>query len=70
MTIEFRNRDDVYIKQWPNWTGVIPNQGDTVVIHFGDYAEESYSYEVEERIIDGTKPDKVVLIIDCQLPTN
>lgn len=67
MTIEFRNRNDEYIKQWSNWTGVIPNKGDTVVIHFGDYAEESYSYEVEELIIDGTKPDKVVLIIDYEI---
>ena len=67
MTIEFRNRDYKYVKQWPNWTGIIPIAGDTVVIHFGDYAEEEYSYEVEERIIDGTNTDKVVLIINYEI---
>lgn len=64
MTIEFRNREDEYIKQWPNWNGKIPSIGDTVLIHFGDYCEDEESYEVEKRIISGINPDKVVLIIN------
>lgn len=36
MTIEFRDKNGDYIKQWPNWNGEIPQKGDTVVLHFGD----------------------------------
>lgn len=64
MTIEFRNREDEYIKQWPNWTGVIPAVGDTVLIHFGDYCDTEESYDVEQRVISGINPDKVVLYIN------
>lgn len=64
MTIEFRNRDDKYIKQWPNWDGVIPMIDDTVVLHFGDNNEIEEYYEVEGREISGTKSDKIVLYIN------
>lgn len=64
MTIEFRTRDFSYIKQWPNWTGVIPVIGDTIILHFGDYNEKAETYRVEDRHISGTEPDKIIICID------
>ena len=64
MTIEFRTRDLAYVKQWPNWTGVIPAVGDTVVLHFGDYNEKTESYRVEDRYISGTEPDKIKIFVN------
>lgn len=64
MTIEFRNRDSEYIKQWPNWDGVIPMIGDTVVLHFGYDNETEEYYNVEGREISGTDSDKIVLYIE------
>ena len=64
MTIEFRDRNGNYIKQWPNWSGEIPQKGDTVVLHFGDENEESEEYDVLYRKISGTEPDKVVVILE------
>jgi hypothetical protein len=58
--------DDItceFIKQWPNWTGVVPAVGDVVVLHFGDYNEESLPYAVCLRVIDGTKPDFIKIFI-------
>lgn len=63
MLIEFRDENCCYIKQWPNWTGVIPAVGDTVLLHYGDDNEQEECYRVEEREISGTKPDKVTLYI-------
>lgn len=64
MTIEFRDKNGDYIKQWPNWNGEIPQKGDTVVLHFGDENEERKGYGVLYRIISGTEPDKVVVIME------
>lgn len=64
MTIEFRDKNGNYIKQWPNWSGEIPQKGDTVVLHFGDENEERKEYDVLYRKISGTKPDKVVVIME------
>ena len=50
-----------FIKQWPNWTGVVPAVGDMVVLHFGDYKEEECIYSVRLRVIDGTRPDLIKL---------
>ena len=61
MYIEFRDVTNGYIKQWPNWTGVVPMVGDTVLIHYGDYNEIEESYIVKRRTISGIEPDKVVL---------
>ena len=52
-----------FIKQWPNWTGVVPGVGDMVVLHFGDYKEEECIYSVRLRVIDGTRPDLIKLYI-------
>lgn len=64
MTIEFRDKNGNYIKQWPNWSGEIPQRGDTVVLHFGDENEERKEYDVLYRKISGTEPDKVVVIME------
>lgn len=64
MTIEFRDRDENYIKQWPNWDGIVPLIDDIVVLHFGDNNEVEEFYEVEGREISGTKSDKIVLYIN------
>lgn len=64
MTIEFRDRDGNYIKQWSNWNGVIPMIDDTVVLHFGDNNEIEEYYEVEGREISGTDSDKIILYIE------
>ena len=53
-----------YMKQWPNWTGVIPQVGDTVALHYGDNNEGEVRYKVVERLISGTEPDKVNLKIE------
>lgn len=52
-----------FIKQWPNWSGVVPAVGDMVVLHFGDNNEEECRYTVSLRVIDGTRPDFICLFI-------
>ena len=64
MTIEFRDKQGNYIKQWPNWTGVVPMRDDHVLLHFGDNNEKETEYMVTSRGISGTEPDKVLLIIE------
>ena len=53
-----------FIKQWPNWTGVVPVMDDLVALHFGDDNEEERLYSVRLRKIDGTQPDKIKLFIN------
>ncbi len=53
-----------YLKSWPNWSGVIPQIGDTVILHFGDYNEENERYKVVDRIISGTDSDSVVIHLE------
>ena len=53
-----------FIKQWPNWTGVIPAVGDVVILHYGDNNEESVPYKVCKRVIDGTRPDYIQIYIE------
>lgn len=52
-----------FIKQWPNWTGVVPAENDLVALHFGDDNEEERIYSVRLRVIDGTKPDFIKIFI-------
>ena len=59
----YKNGTGEFIKQWPNWTGVVPAVGDVVVLHFGDYNDESRPYTVCLRMIDGTKPDFIKIFI-------
>jgi hypothetical protein len=53
-----------YIKQWPNWSGVVPALNDVVVLHYGDNNEEERPYLVKYRVIDGTKSDNVKIYIE------
>ena len=57
MTINFYS--GIFLKTWPNWSGEIPQIGDTVWLHFGDNNEEEEKYNVVGRTIDGTKPDTI-----------
>lgn len=62
--ISFYDGDtEEFIKQWPNWSGVVPAENDMVMLHFGDDNEEECFYEVRRRVIDGTKPDYIKLYI-------
>lgn len=64
MTITFKECiGGQYIKQWPNWIGVIPNIGDKIILHYGDNAEEEEHYFVTARAIDGTKPDNIDIYV-------
>ena len=60
----YENGTGEFIKQWPNWTGVVPAVGDVVVLHSGDDNEEEHPYLVRLRKIDGTQPDKIKLFIN------
>jgi hypothetical protein len=62
--ITFYNQDNILVKQWHNWPGVVPMIGDMVVLHFGDYNEEKESCKVIGRFIDGTEPDKIAIRIE------
>ena len=64
-TLEFRDGISLgYIKQWPNWDGVIPIVGDVVVLHFGDYNEIEEEYKVISRRILGDDSDKIILMVE------
>ena len=59
----YKNGTGEFIKQWPNWTGVVPAVGDVVVLHFGDDNEEERGYVVKTRVIDGTRHDYIKIFI-------
>lgn len=64
-TIEFRDATGLgYVKQWPNWDGVIPIVGDVVVLHFGDYNEIEEEYKVISRRIIGDDSNKIILMVE------
>jgi hypothetical protein len=52
-----------FIKQWPNWTGVVPVMDDLVALHFGDDNEDERLYSVRLRVIYGTRPDIIKLYV-------
>ena len=58
----YDNDTGEFIKQWPNWTGVVPAVNDVVVLHYGDRNEEEREYVVHMRVINGTRPDHVKLL--------
>lgn len=57
MTLEFIILGIGHIK-WPNWTGEVPQKGDTVIL-----GKDRAEYYVLYRKIDGTQPDKVIIIV-------
>ena len=61
MIIEFHSGH--YLKQW-NWPGVVPQIGDTILLHFGDKGEEELRYRVVGRTIDGKNPDKIIVDLE------
>ena len=66
MTLEFRDLSGRFIKQWPNVEYVkhgIPQNGDTVILHWGDHNEEAERFTVVKREFDGTFLDKVVVYV-------
>ena len=60
----YENGTGNYIKQWPNWSGVVPAVDDLVVLHYGDDNEEAVPYRVRLRVIDGTRPDFIKIFIE------
>lgn len=63
MTLEFRDINNNYIKQWHNWENEVPQKNDVVTLHYGDRNEESVDYVVVNRLFDGTKPNKVTIFV-------
>lgn len=53
-----------YIRNWVNWTGEVPEKGDVVLIHFGDYNEEEFMYRVVNRVFNGLRPDDIDIIVE------
>ena len=59
MRIQFYEKGNL-IKTWHNVNPAlhfIPNNGDDVLLHFGDYGEEERIYTVCNRTISGTSMD-------------
>lgn len=53
-----------FIRNWPNWTGGVPEKGDVVLIHFGDYNEDEFMYRVVNRVFNGLRPDDIDIIVE------
>ena len=53
-----------FIRSWVNWTGEVPEKGDVVIIHFGDYNEEEFMYRVVFRVFNGLRPDYIGIIVE------
>ena len=53
-----------YIRSWVNWTGEVPEKGDVVIIHFGDYNEEEFMYLVVNRVFNGLRPERIDIIVE------
>ena len=53
-----------FIRDWVNWTGEVPDKGDVVLHHFGDYNEEEFMYRVVNRVFDGRFPDDIDIIVE------
>ena len=53
-----------HIKDWPNWSGEVPQKGDLVELHFGDDNEEVHGYIVKLRVISGTQPEHIRIFIE------
>ena len=46
----YENGSGLLIKQWPNWSGVVPSVDDLVVLHYGDDNEYTEAYRVRLRV--------------------
>lgn len=61
---ELEHGEKKYIRAWVNWTGEVPDKGDVVLIHFGDYNEEEFMYRVVFRVFNGLRPDYIGIIVE------
>ena len=61
---ELEHGEKKYIRAWVNWTGEVPDKGDVVLIHFGDYNEEEFMYLVVNRVFNGLRPDYIDIIVE------
>lgn len=61
---ELNHGEKKYIRAWVNWTGEVPDKGDVVLIHFGDYNEEEFMYRVVFRVFNGLRPDYIGIIVE------
>ena len=61
---ELNHGEKKYIRGWVNWTGEVPDKGDVVLIHFGDYNEEEFMYRVVFRVFNGLRPDYIGIIVE------
>lgn len=67
MTIIINDCDGCYTKMWHNWDrNIVPQVGDTLLIHFGDDNEVTQQVKVIARVFDGTRPDMVYLTTDYE----
>ena len=65
MTIIINDCDGLFAETWNNWDDrMIPQVGDNIIIHFGDYNEDAQQAKVIARVFDGTRPDMVYLTTD------
>ena len=61
---EFEQGQKKFIRDWVNWTGEVPDKGDVVLIHFGDYNEEEFMYRVVNRVFNGLRPERIDIIVE------
>ena len=61
---ELNHGEKKYIRAWVNWTGEVPDKGDVVLIHFGDYNDEEFMYRVVFRVFNGLRPDYIGIIVE------
>ena len=61
---EFEQGQKKFIRDWVNWTGEVPDKGDVVLMHFGDYNEEEFMYLVVNRVFNGLRPERIDIIVE------
>ena len=61
---ELKHGEKKYIRSWVNWTGEVPEKGDVVLLHFGDYNEEELMYRVVNRVFNGLRPERIDIIVE------
>ena len=61
---ELKLGEKKYIRGWVNWTGEVPEKGDVVLLHFGDYNEEELMYRVVNRVFNGLRPERIDIIVE------
>ena len=64
MDIVIVNKQNEFVDAWPDWTGVVPAEGDAITFYVGDHHEIPMTRVVWGRAISGDNPDKVTLIVD------